>query len=107
MLKKALLCGAAIVTLLAVSSTKAEAHGPMHRQGGFYGGQRHGVHFGGHRHMAPVYRPVPVYRPAPIYHPVPVYGPAPVVMPGYPVYPYGPASGIGFQNRNFSIWLGR
>jgi hypothetical protein len=81
-------------------------HGHHHHHGGarlsIYGGNPYGYYAPRPYLPPPVVVPVyPPVAPAP-YVPAPVYGPAygPVYGPAY-------GGGVGFSNRNFSLWLGR
>jgi hypothetical protein len=114
---KSMLCGlgtAAAVGVFGVQTASAghEHHGGHHHH---HGGASLSI-YGGYPYGYPAYpRPVyprPVY-PAPVYPPVvvPAYPPAPAPCLHGPVYApaYGPAygGGVGYSNRNFSLWLGR
>jgi hypothetical protein len=112
------LCTSALVMggLMVGSATVAEAGHPHCGPGGFgpgYGYGGFGPGFGGGVVVVP--RPVPIYGPGFGYRPFPVphhhgfYGhPHPGFYGhGIPYGGYGPAPGVGFSNRNFSLWLGR
>lgn len=101
----------AIAASIALATAGVASANPYH-----YGG---GCHRGGGYPAGHVYGgvglgyPRPVYYPSPYVVPQPVY-PAPYLGApyggygyGYAPVPYGPAAGVGFSNRNFSLWLGR
>jgi hypothetical protein len=110
---KTLLCGTvAAVAIGGVGAQTAEAGHGVAVYGGVHGGHYHrpiGVHPGFPRYPGFPWHPgYPVYPGYPRY-----YAPQPVVVPVYPQplpCPYGYpayAPGVGFSNRNFSLWLGR
>ncbi len=110
MLRKLMFGGVAAMAVLAAVNAPAEAGGypgggHHHGGGGYYRGGGYGHHH--HNHIGvgvyPGYRPVvPYYAPAPVY----AYPPPPVYYNGY-APTYVPPAGIGFQNKNFSLWLGQ
>lgn len=91
----------------AIPASAAGPHHHHHHHGGGYGYGGYGYGYGGPRYVTPA--PI-VIRPRPV-----VVAPQPYVTPAPCMTDYGynygyngyAPSGVGFSNRNFSLWLGR
>jgi hypothetical protein len=83
------------VTLMGASTASA---GGGHHHGGHHHGHYYGHHHGGF-YGGVIVRPQVYSYPYNYGYGYPAYG--------YPSYGYGYPSGIGYSNRNFSLWLGR